>query len=103
MEKVENMKVVRELARSIMDYADRKDYGLGECRYELNKEALDKIEECDAYIGFNSYDTLPLLDEDKCSAGEEAHQTHIKDARSLANAAYQFACDLEGKGIRSFS
>lgn len=91
---------VRKLASDIMDFADRRGYGLGECRWNLNKNALDMIEECDAYIGFDdAYDSTPKEENDRCTGD---HAAHIKAAKKLASEAYDLACTLDDMGVTNF-
>ena len=91
---------VRKLARRVMDYADRKDWGLGECRFELNKWALDEVENCDVCLGFDDRFDKKFTGDEACSGD---HEAHIKEARSLASDAYNLACDLEDRGVRTFA
>lgn len=94
-------KTVLRLARDIMDFADRRCYGLGECKWNLYKNALDEIEDCDAYIGFDeAYDTIPSNKEDRCTGD---HAKHLKEAKELARDAYELAVKLEDMGVRSFN
>ena len=91
--------IIKELARDIMDLSDRKGWGLGECWWNLNRNALDEIEECDAYIGLEqSYDTKEP--EEKCTG---SHAEHLKLAKHYASEAYEMASQLEDMGIHSIN
>lgn len=92
-----NDKIVRELARDVLDYADRKDYGLGECMWNLNHFALETVENCDAYMGFD--DAYDKKDHD-CTGD---HAAHLKLAKQRARDAYAFACELQNRGVRTFA
>lgn len=92
---------IRELARNIMAYADRKDYGLGECRWDLNRDALDTIEECDGYVRFDEpYDVVQADPQARCSGD---HAKHLKLAKHLAGEAYELACTLQDQGVTTFN
>lgn len=96
-----NRREVRELASSIMRLADKKGWGLGECRFNLNRFALDRIDDCSVYLGTDErFDSVPTDEYDRCDGD---HEAHIKEARVLASAAYELACLLEDKGITNFS
>ena len=69
-----------------LNLSRRKGWGLGECRYDINENALMEIEECDSCSW-----------EEDC--GSEDHHEHIKMARALGAKAYELACQLEDAGI----
>lgn len=91
--------IVKNLAREVMHFADKRSYGLGECRWNLNKWALDEIKACNAYVGFDDAYDAKLTGDDACTGD---HEVHLKQAKSLANEVYNLACELSDLGVTTF-
>jgi hypothetical protein len=93
--------VIREIAREVMDIADQHGYGLGECGWYFNLCALEKIEDCNGLLDYDTpYDAIPKDPKDRCTGD---HAAHLKLAEHLAREADDMAEKLQELGINSFN
>ncbi len=90
-------RIVRDIARDGMYLADRRGWGLGEVRFNMNVDALDTLMDYNDCGGNDNFDNFG------CVCPEPARTEHMKAARRIAGDAYEMACDLEDRGIRTFN
>jgi len=94
---------IKELAGDVMDYADRKGYGLGECGYYFEVWAFDMIQdEYDAALEY-TIDTGEGIDWKERTRLKEEQPEIFAKWRELADGAEEMADKLQEMGISRIS
>jgi hypothetical protein len=93
----------RELARSVMSYADRKCYGLGECGYYFETWGLDAV--ADHYECVDDYRIVEneSINWQERKRFEEEQPNVFKVWREVVNKAEEIAYALDDLGVNSFN
>ena len=94
---------IRTLARNVMQKANRRGYGLGECGYYFETYGWDMIQEKhDVANGYNMYDDERINWAEKTRLKEEQPEI-FKEWRELVSGAQELAYKLEGFGVSEFN
>ena len=94
---------IKTLARNVMDRADRRGYGLGECGYYFEAWGFDVIQEhYDEALEYD-IDTGDGIDWKERKRFQAEQPKLYEEWREIVNKAEEMADQLQEMGINSFN